>query len=178
MLIKILFALAVIVIVFVIVAALQPAKFRIERSATISAQPSVIFAQVNDLHRWQEFSPWAKLDPDMKLTYAGPTAGTGAAYSWAGNAKVGEGSMTITESRPDELVRFQLEFLKPFKASNVAEFTFKPEGNQTLVTWSMTGEKNFMFKAVGLFMNMDKMVGGDFEKGLASLKALAETAAK
>jgi hypothetical protein len=111
------------------------------------------------------------------MTYDGPPVGTGAGYTWAGNNKVGEGRMTISESRPNEFIRFQLDFLKPFKATNTAEFTFKPEGNQTFVSWSMTGKNNFMFKAAGLFMNMDKLVGGQFEQGLADLKSLCETAA-
>jgi len=178
MLTKILIVLAIILVVFAIVAALQPARFRIVRSTAISAPPAVVFGWVNDLHAWQEVSPWAKLDPAVKNTFAGPPAGLGAVFSWSGNAKVGEGRMTITESRPNELVRFRLEFLKPFKATNTAEFAFQTEGGQTVVSWSMSGERNFIFKAVGLFMNMDKMVGGDFEKGLASLKALAEAKAK
>jgi hypothetical protein len=104
--------------------------------------------------------------------------GTGAVYSWAGNSDVGEGRMTITESRPHELVRIKLEFIKPFSATNTTEFTFKPEGNQTAVRWSMAGENNFVSKAMCLFMNMDKMVGGDFEKGLAALKSVSEAAAR
>ena len=178
MLIKILLALAVVVIAFVILVAVQPADFRIARSITIAAPPAAVFAQVNDFHAWPEFSPWAKLDPGMKTSYAGPPAGTGAGYSWAGNPKVGEGRMTITESRPNDLIRIKLEFLKPFKATNTAEFTFRAEGSQTAVTWSMSGVNSFMFKAVGLFMNMDNMIGGDFEKGLANLKSVTEAARK
>ena len=178
MIIYILIALAAIIVIFVIMVALQPAEFRIVRSASISAPPAVVFAQVNDLHKWQEWSPWAKMDPAAKNTFEGPPAGTGAAFRWAGNNKVGEGTMTITESRPSELIRFKLEFLEPFKATNTAEFTFKPEGNQTAVTWSMFGKNNFMAKAFGLFVNCDKMVGGQFEKGLADLKSLAEAAGK
>ena len=121
-------------------------------------------------------SPWAKLDPSMKKTHEGAPAGTGAIYSWSGNDQVGEGRMTLTESRPSELIRIKLEFMKPFAATNTTEFTFKPEGNQTMVTWSMFGMNNFIAKAFGLFMNMDKMVGGDFEKGLASMKSVVETA--
>jgi hypothetical protein len=176
MLIKILVVIAVILVVFVIVVALQPAEFRIVRSsAPISAPPVVVFGQVNDLHKWQAWSPWAKLDPDAKNTFSGPPAGDGAAFAWAGNSNVGEGSMTITESRPNEFVRFRLDFLKPFKGTNTAEFTFKPEGDQTVVTWSMAGRYNFITKAIGLFMNCDKMVGGQFEKGLADLKLLSES---
>ena len=114
----------------------------------------------------------------MKQTYEGAPAGTGAIYSWVGNKEVGEGRMTMTESRPSDLIRIKLEFFKPFAATNIAEFTFKPEGNQTAVTWSMTGENNFMAKAIHLFMNMDKMIGGQFEKGLAQIKSLVEAPAK
>lgn len=178
MLIKILIAIAVIIVVFLIIVATRPADFRITRSATIGAPPPVVFAQVNDLHKWEAWSPWEKIDPALKRTFEGPSAGTGAIYRWVGNNKVGEGSMTITESRPSDLIRFRLEFLKPFKATNTAEFTFKPESNRTVVTWSMAGKNNFMFKAVGLFMNCDKMVGGQFEQGLAQLKSIVETAPK
>jgi uncharacterized protein YndB with AHSA1/START domain len=173
-----LIALAVIVVLFVIIVAMQPADFRITRSATITAPPEAVFAQVNDLHNWEAWSPWAKLDPAAKSTYEGPAAGVGAAFAWCGNNKIGEGRMTITESRPNELVRFKLDFLKPFKASNTAEFTFKPEANQTAVTWSMYGKNNFIGKAIGLFMNCDKMVGGQFETGLAQLNSVTETATR
>ncbi len=172
----ILIALAVIVVVFVAIVAVQPSDFRITRSATIAAPPEAVFAQVNGLHNWEAWSPWAKLDPAAKNTYEGPAAGVGAAFTWAGNNKVGAGRMTITESRPNESVRFKLDFLKPFKATNTAEFTFKPEGNQTAVTWSMYGKNSFIGKAVGLFINCDKMVGGQFEQGLAQMKSVAEAA--
>jgi hypothetical protein len=114
----------------------------------------------------------------MKKTHEGARAGAGAVYTWSGNNEVGEGRMTLTESRPNELVRIRLEFVKPFAATNTAEFTFKPEGDRTAVTWSMFGPNNFIAKAFGLFMNMDKLVGGDFEKGLAQMKAIAEAAPK
>lgn len=178
MITNILIALAVIVVLLVIVVATRPADFRVTRSATISAPPETVFAQVNDLRKWEAWSPWEKIDPALRRTFEGPSAGTGAIYRWVGNKKVGEGSMTITESRPGELVRFKLEFLKPFKATNTAEFTFKPQGNQTVVTWGIFGKNNFMSKAVGLFMNMDKMVGSQLEQGLAQMKSVAEAAGK
>ena len=178
MLKKILIAIAAIAVVFVAVVAMQPSEFRIVRSATISAPAPAVFAQVNDFHNWEAWSPWAKLDPAAKATFEGPSAGTGAIFRWAGNDKIGEGSMTITESRPSDLIRITLEFLKPFAAINTAEFTFTPEGNQTVVTWSMAGKNNFIAKAVHLFMNIDKMVGGDFEKGLAQMKSVVEAAPK
>ena len=168
--------LVVIVVVFVIIVAMRPADFSITRSATIAAPATDVFAQVNDFHKWDSWSPWAKLDPTMKQTYEGPPAGTGAIYSWNGNGKVGEGRMTLTESRPSDLIRIKLEFMRPFKATNTTEFTFKPTGNQTLVTWSMSGHNNFVFKAFGLFMNMDKMLGGEFDKGLTQMKSVVETA--
>ncbi len=133
---------------------------------------------MNDFHNWEAWSPWAKLDPAAKATFEGPSTGTGAIFKWAGNKEVGEGSMTITESRPSDLIRIKLEFLRPFEATNSAEFTFKPEGNRTAVTWSMEGKNNFIAKAVCLFMNMDKMVGGQFEQGLAQMKAVVEAAPK
>ncbi len=176
MLIKILIALAAVVLFFIVTVALRPSTFRISRSATMAAPPEVVFMLGNDLHRFQEWSPWAKLDPGCKTTFHGPAAGTGAAFSWSGNNKVGAGRMTLTGSRPPESILFTLEFLKPFKATHTAEFTFQPSGHQTVVTWTMTGKCNFMAKAFGLFMNCDKMVGGDFEKGLAQMRTLAEAA--
>jgi polyketide cyclase/dehydrase/lipid transport protein len=178
MLKKILIAFALIIVVFVIVVATRPANFRITRSTAIAAPAEVVFAQVNDFHKWDAWSPWAKLDPAMKQTHEGTSAGAGAIYSWAGNKEVGEGRMTITESRTNDLIRIKLEFLKPFAAVNTTEFTFTPDGNQTAITWSMTGTNNFMAKAFCMFMDMDKMVGGDFEKGLAQMKSVAETAAR
>ena len=178
MLKKILIALAVIIVVLVIIVALQPSEFRVARSTSIAAPASAVFAQVNDFHKWQAWNPWGKIDPAMKQSYEGARAGTGAIYTWSGNNEVGEGRMTITESRPNELIRVKLEFFKPFAATNTADFTFKPEGNQTLVTWSMFGEKNFTAKAVHLVMNMDKMIGGQFEKGLADMKSVVEATPK
>jgi hypothetical protein len=177
MITNILIALAVIVVVFVVVAT-RPADFRVTRSATISAPAEVVFAQVNDLHKWEAWSPWEKIDPALKRTFEGPAAGTGAIYRWVGNRKAGEGGMTITESRPGKLVRFKLEFLRPFKATNTAEFAFRQQGGQSVVTWGLFGKNNFMSKAVGLFMNMDKMVGGQLEQGLAQMKSVAEAASK
>jgi len=175
---KILVVLVLILVVFVVIVAMQPAAYRITRTATMSAPPADVFAQVNDLHKFQDWSPWAKLDPALKQTYDGAPAGTGAIYSWEGNKKVGAGRMTITDSRTNDLVSMKLEFLKPFASTATTEFAFKPEGNQTAVTWSMFGENNFIAKAFCLFMNMDKMVGGDFERGLAQLKSLVESGSK
>ncbi len=181
MLIKTLIVIAAIVVVFVLFVATRPSAFRIVRSATIAAPPEVVFAQVNDFRAWQAWSPWEKKDPNLRRTYEGPPAGRGAVYAWAGNKEVGEGRMTLTESRPAELIRIKLEFFKPVAATNTAEFTVQPRGagggGQTDVTWSMTGHNGFMAKAFCMFMDMDKMVGSDFEKGLAQMKTVTESPA-
>ncbi|WP_133795746.1 SRPBCC family protein [Prosthecobacter fusiformis] len=175
---KILIFLAVILAVLAVVIQMRPDDFSITRSATMAAPPQVVFDQVNDLHKWEGWSPWAKLDPDCKETFEGPPAGTGAIFKWSGNNEVGEGIQTIVESRPAELVRMKLEFIRPFAGTNDVDFTFKPEGTGTLVTWSMSGKNNFMSKAVGLVMDCDKMCGDFFVQGLASLKAIVESPAK
>lgn len=177
MLIKILIGLVAIVIVFAGVVAPQPSDFRIVRAATISAPAAVVFSQVNDFHKWEAWSPWAKTDPAAKNTFEGAPAGPGAVFAWAGNYKVGEGRMTLTESRPNDLIRIKLEFVRPFTGTSTAEFTFRPEGNRTVVTWTMDGKNNFLARAFCLFVNQDKMIGGEFEKGLAQMKAVAEAAA-
>lgn len=160
--------------VFMIVAALQPNELRVERSLAINASADKIFPYLNDARKMNEWSPWAKMDPQMKQTYTGPEAGVGASAAWVGNSKVGEGKQTIVESRANELVRTHLEFLKPFKSESTAEFALKTEGDRTTVTWSMYGPKNFIMKAMGLVMSCDKMVGGQFESGLNNLKAIVE----
>jgi Polyketide cyclase / dehydrase and lipid transport len=171
---KIVAALAVIVIGFVAFVATRPSEYRVARTVTMAVPASAAFAQVNDFHRWGAWNPWAKLDPAMKQTYEGAPAGPGAVYTWAGNTQVGAGRMTMTESRPNELVRINLEFLKPFAATSIAEFTFRPEGDRTAVTWSMVGQANFIAKIVHLFVDMDTMIGGNFERGLADLKSIVE----
>jgi len=175
---KILISLVVIVGLFLVVVSTRPSDFKVERKATISAPAAAVFAQVNDFHNWKAWSPWDKVDPAMQRTFEGPSSGTGSIYRWVGDHNVGEGSMTITESHPSDLIRIDLEFLKPFKGSNVAVFAFKPEGAGTQVTWTMTGQKNFISKAIILFMSMDKMIGGQFEQGLTQMKAIAEAAPK
>ena len=170
----ILILVAIAVIIFIVVAAMQASDFRITRTGTITAPASAVFAQVNDLHKWDAWSPWAKLDPDAKNSFEGSASGVGAIMRWVGNNKVGQGSMTIIESRPAEFISFKLEFLKPFKATNTSEFTFTSENDKTTVTWSMYGKNNFMGKAIGLIMSCEKMVGGQFEKGLAALKSVVE----
>jgi hypothetical protein len=168
-------AIAVIVVGFLIVVAMQPTDFKVERSATMRAPAPAAFAQVNDFQNWQAWSPWEKVDPALKRQYEGPKAGTGAVYAWQGNKDVGEGRMTIMDSRPGELVRIKLEFFKPFAATNTAEFSFKPAGaDTTAVTWSMAGQNNFLSKAMCLFIDMDRMVGGMFDQGLTQMKAIVE----
>jgi polyketide cyclase/dehydrase/lipid transport protein len=171
-------SLAAIVAVFAGFVAMQPSRFRITRKATISAPAPAVFAQVNDFHKWESWSPWEKIDPALKRTYEGAPAGTGAIYSWAGNSQIGEGRMTIIESRPSDLIRIKLEFMKPFAATHAAEFTFEPEGDQTAVTWSMAGENKFIAKGISLLMNMDKMIGGQFEQGLAQMRSVVEATPK
>ena len=171
---KFFIGLAVVVLIFIGIVCMQPDDFKISRSLAVAASPQKVFDQVNDFHNWQAWSPWVKLDPNAKIKFEGPDAGLGAVFKWSGNQQVGEGSNTITESRPGELIKIKLDFLKPFQATNTAEFTFVPEGQTTIVTWSMYGKNNFVGKAMSLLMNCDKMVGGQFEKGLASLKAVVE----
>jgi uncharacterized protein YndB with AHSA1/START domain len=176
MLKKIALVLVVVLAVFAGVVATRPAEFRIVRERTVSAPPEVVHAYVNDFRKWPEWSPWEKLDPAMKRDLSGASAGTGAAYHWVGNDKVGEGRMTITDSRPGQSVTIRLEFIKPWTATNTTQFDFAPSASGTKVTWAMSGHNNFMAKAICLFMDMDKMVGPDFEKGLAGLDTV--TAAK
>lgn len=174
--IPILLALGLVAILLFVIIAGQPDEFAVTRSGKIMAPPEKIFPHVNELKKWDAWSPWAKLDPNCKITFTGPDAGVNASYAWVGNNKVGAGKMTVTESVPSSLIRLRLEFLKPFKATNTAEFEFKPSGGGTVVVWSMAGKSNLFFKIFGLFMNCDTMAGRDFEKGLASLKGIVEKA--
>lgn len=171
---KILIGFLALVAILVVVISLRPNEFKISRSISISAAPEIVFAQVNDHRRWEVWSPWSKLDPNMKKTFEGPQWGVGAIYKWAGNNQVGEGVSTIIESRPNELIKMKLDFMKPFKSSSDVEFAFVSEGTQTVVTWSMSGKNNFIGKAMSLFMDCQKMVGGQFDSGLAQLKNVVE----
>ena len=172
MLKKILLGLAAVIVILLIVVAMQPADFRITRTAVIPAPPAAVFEQINDFQKWNAWSPWAKLDPNVKNSFDGPRAGVGAKFSWSGNNEVGEGSMKITASKPSESVVMDLVFTKPMAATNLTEFTLKPEGSGTSVTWAMSGKNGFMGKAFSLFVNCDKMVGTQFEKGFENLKAV------
>jgi hypothetical protein len=176
MAVHILGAVAVLAAVFVVVVATRPAKFRIERSIAIAAPPERAFVQVNDFHNWVGWSPWEKMDPAMKKSFEGATAGAGSIYSWSGNSKVGEGRMTIEKSEAPSVVGLKLEFLKPWQATNTTTFSFVPTDGGTKVTWAMEGEnRSFGAKAFAVVMSMDKLVGRDFERGLASLKTIAES---
>ncbi len=170
---KILLFLAVLVAIFAVFVASRPATYKVERSTVIQAPVDQVFARAVDLRKWATWSPWSKLDPKMTVDYSGPEAGVGSVYHWKGNDKVGEGRMTITRVVPNELVQIKLEFLKPWEQTSLTEFAFAPAPGGTKVTWSMSGTHDFVGKLFAVFMDMDKMVGPDFEKGLATLKEQA-----
>jgi len=174
MLKKILFAVLAVVVIFAVYVATRPASYRIERSVVVKASPPALFKKVVDFRNWPEWSPWAQIDPAMKVDYAGPESGVGSVYHWKGNDKVGEGRMTITELSPPRRLTIRLEFLKPFEATNLTVFDLTPEQGGTRVAWIMSGQNGAVGKLFALFMDMDKTVGGDFERGLAALKAQAE----
>jgi len=158
-------------------AATRPDTFRVERAASINAPREAIFALINDLHHWGQWSPYDQKDPAMRRTHSGAASGKGAVYAWDGNNEVGKGSMAITDASPPSKVMIKLDFVKPFEAHNIVEFTLEPKGGATQVTWAMYGPSPYLSKLMGIFFNMDKMVGKDFEAGLAKLKAVAETPA-
>jgi hypothetical protein len=170
---KILLVLVVLIAVLAVVVYFQPDDYAVERSAVIPAPASAVFPLVNDFQRWSAWSPWEKIDPNMKRTYSDPAAGKGARYAWVGNKEVGEGDMTITESKPNEQILINLHFIKPMEGTSLTEFKFVPEGTGTKVTWRMSGKNNFIGKAMCMVMSMDKMVGGQFETGLTAMKAAA-----
>jgi hypothetical protein len=172
----VLLGLGAVVGAFLIIAvSRQPGEFRYSRTGVMNAPPEAVFPHVNDFRLWQEWSPWAKRDSECLISYDGPNSGEGAKFTWNGNKDVGEGRMMIIESTPHKLIAFKLEFLKPFKATNTAEFKFEPEGTGTKVTRSMFGKNSFMGKIFNMFIDCDKMVGMDFEQGLANLKSVAES---
>lgn len=173
MLLIVLLVVGVLIVGVLALAATRPDTFRVERKATIEAPPEKVFALLSDFHRWEAWSPWEKRDPAMKRTHSGAASGKGAAYAWEGNREVGKGRMEITAASPPSHLTIQLDFLAPFECHNFAEFTLTPRGGATEVTWAMHGPSSFLFKLMGLFMNMDKMVGRDFEVGLANLAAVA-----
>lgn len=166
--------LVVVVAGILVYAATRPDTFRVQRSASIKAPPDKIFAMINDLHGWSAWSPYEKKDPAMKRTFSGASSGKGAVYEWDGNNQVGKGRMEVIETTPPSKVLIKLDFVKPFEGHNTAEFTMQSKGDSTLVTWAMYGPAAFMTKLIGIFMNMDAMIGNDFAAGLANLKAAAE----
>ncbi len=170
---KIFIGLAVVVGIFLVIVATRRDDFRVERSATLEATPAALFEHVNDHHKFAVWNPWLKLDPNVKNTYSGADSGVGAVCSWKGDSNVGEGSSTIIESKPGELVRFRMDWKAPMEGTSTVDFTFKPQGDKTVVTWAMYGKNGFMAKAVSLFMDCDKMCGPQFEKGLADLGKVA-----
>jgi uncharacterized protein YndB with AHSA1/START domain len=178
MLKKILIALAAIIAVFLIVVALQPSEFSVERTATMAAPPATVFEQVNDFHKWEAWSPWAKLDPDAKITFEGPPSGAGTIMTWDGNNKVGQGKMTLTESQPNDEVKIKVDFVKPFAGSNESTFAFKPDGDKTAVSWTVAGHQGFIAKAFCLVMNGKKMMVDAMDQGLANMKSVVEGASK
>ena len=169
--------IAIVIVVLLIgvlaFAATKPDTFRVERSARIDAPPEKVAAFIHDFHRWGAWSPWEKLDPAMQRTFSGPESGVGAMYTWDGNSKAGAGSMQITEASAHKIA-IKLDFIKPFASHNTAEFVLEPQGDATNVTWSMHGPAPFVSKVMQVFFSMDRMIGKDFEAGLANLKAAAE----
>jgi len=170
---KILAGVAVLFVGILIYGALKPGDFRVQRTATIQAPPEKIFPLINDFHNWPSWSPWEKLDPNMKRTLTGPPSGQGAAYDWDGN-KAGKGRMEITESLPSSKVGIKLDFIKPMEGHNAVEFTLQPNGNSTNVIWEMSGPLSYPGKVMTIFVSMDKLIGKDFDAGLANMKAAAE----
>lgn len=171
--------IAIVIVVAIVAvlgfAATRPDSFRVQREIDIKAPPEKVFALIDDFHHWTAWSPWEKLDPAMKRTYGGPANGKGANYAWEGSSKVGAGRMEIVDTASPARIQIQLDFLKPFEAHNTAEFTLKPAGDLTHVTWVMYGPSPFISKVMGLFFSMDAVIGKDFEAGLANLKSAAES---
>jgi hypothetical protein len=174
MLKRIALILLVVIVAILILAATRPDTFRVERTTTIAAPPEKVAALIDDFHRWPSWSPWEKLDPAMKRTFSGPEKGVGATYAWEGNRKAGAGQMKITSETP-AAIGLQLDFIKPFASSCKVDFALQPEGQGTKVTWVMSGPMAYVSKVMCLFVSMDKMIGKDFEAGLANLKAAAES---
>jgi uncharacterized protein YndB with AHSA1/START domain len=170
----ILLIIAAAIVALLIYAATRPDAFTIWRTININAAPEKIFPILNDFRAWPTWSPYEKIDPGMQRTLGAITQGKGATYAWAGNGKVGAGNMELTASNPPSLVALDLNMLKPIKASNKVTFTLTPNGNLTTVTWAMQGRSPFISKLMGVVMDMDKMVGGQFDEGLANLKRLVE----
>lgn len=166
--------LAVSILALLVFASTRPDTFQVRRAVDISARPGKIFPYIEDLHAWREWSPYEKKDPEMNRSFRGPSAGIGAGYAWDGNKEIGAGSMEITESSPPSRLVMKLDFVRPFEAHNIVEFTLEPKDETTQVTSAIQGPMPFVSKVMTVFFNMDKMIGSDFEAGLASLKSIAE----
>lgn len=162
------------VLAILAMAATKPNNFVVQRTTDIAAAPETVFALIDDFHKWRDWSPWEGLDPDLRRKMSGAQSGRGAVYEWDGNKKVGSGRMEIVEAAAPNKVAIKLDFLRPFEAHNMAEFTIVPQGQTTRVNWAMRGPSLFMTKVMQTVMNFDKMIGKDFEKGLANLKTIAE----
>ncbi len=171
---KIAIAVVVIIAGILVFAATRPDTFRVERAATIKAPPEKVFPLINDLRAQAQWTPWEKRDPAMKKKLSGAESGKGAIYEWDGNSEVGKGRIEITDSAAPSKVTLKLDMVAPMEGHNIVEFTLAPKDGSTVVTWAMHGAQPFIGKVVGIFIDCDKMVGKDFEAGLASLKAIAE----
>jgi len=150
--------------------------FTLERSSTMPASPQAVYEQIVDFRRWQQWSPWEELDPDLQRIYSGAESGVGTVYEWSGNKKAGQGRMEMTEAMPSSRVVVALDFVKPFKSSNTTTFTLTPDGSGTRVVWSMTGPRPLLMRIFGFLINPEKMIGPDFEKGLAKLQRVTTSA--
>lgn len=160
--------------IFLIVVAMQPSDFKVVRTTTINAPTPIVFEQINNLRNWEAWSPWIKMEPNVKMTYSGPDAGPGATYEWEGE-KTGKGRMHIVRTTPPNVVNLKVDFISPFEASNDCVFTLvSADGPVTTLEWAMSGKNNFVSKIMALLMDMDKAIGSDFEKGLADIKTISE----
>ena len=175
---KLLVCLLGLAAVLIVVIATRPSEFRVTRKVQIAAPAETIFPLIDDFHEWSHWSPFEKVDPNLVRTYSGAPRGVGARYAWAGNSTAGAGTMTITGSQPNDRVTIALAFTKPFSSTSTAEFTLVPEAGGTTVTWTMSGHNSFAAKAFGLVVNVDRLVGTDFERGLATLRRAAEESAE
>jgi hypothetical protein len=171
---KIIIGLAVLILIVLALAAMQPATYSVTRSIAIKAPPERIQPLISDFHNWPLWSPWEKLDPALKRTFSGATRDLGAVYAWEGNKDVGSGRMEIIGLTPPTKVGIKLDFLTPMESSAMTDFVLEPKGDTTTVTWTMSGKSDFMTKLMGVFFSMDRMIGPDFESGLSQMKAVAE----
>ncbi|MDB5384750.1 MAG: hypothetical protein JWM11_396 [Planctomycetaceae bacterium] len=168
----------IVILGFVGYVASLPDNFQVQRSGMINAPADIVFPLINNFHEWGQWSPWENIDPDLKRTYEGPDAGPGAIYSWVGNSEVGAGQMTILESKPADLISIKLEFFKPFAGLCPTTFKLEPSESGTKVTWTMNGKYNFISKTMSVFISMDKMIGKNFEDGLAKMNTVAQAKSK